>query len=101
MTDAYDKVTEFNHKCPACDSTINVVNVRAFCEIPIRENGWAVMVTQRNSRDAGFSCPKCGIMPLDWVFKMMSKEKAIDMMEKWGYSPTTAKQPKKRETQEA
>ncbi len=80
---------KFNHKCPVCDGPIHVVHGSFQCDIPIRESGWTIMVTPRNTNGTeSFSCPKCKVtVPSMWVYKddidSMTKKQAEAQMRGW------------------
>lgn len=77
----------YNDKCPVCNSAVMLVGftVRE-CEMPIRENGWAVMATQRNTNGSElFTCLKCQVtVPAEWVYKNQSQKDATELMKGWG-----------------
>jgi hypothetical protein len=56
------------------------------CEMPIRENGWSVMATHRNTGGSEhFTCPKCLVtVPAEWVYKNQSLKEALELMKGWG-----------------
>ncbi len=76
----------FNDKCPSCDGPVNITIFTVRCEAPIRETGWAVMATHRNTNGSEyFSCPKCEVtVPAMWVYKEMSQKEAQGLMKGWG-----------------
>lgn len=79
-------MTTFNAKCPVCDGPVHITgfSVRQ-CDIPIKESGWAVMATIRNTDGTEeFTCPKCLVsVPAMYVYKEMSSKEAVSFMEKW------------------
>lgn len=79
-------MSEFNAKCPVCDGLVYItyLSVRE-CNIQIRETGWAVMATHRNTGGSeSFDCPKCLVtVPPSWVYKEMSQKEAQGLMQKW------------------
>lgn len=95
-----DKPLEFNEKCPLCDGPIHIVH-GSFrnVDIPIRKNGWAVMVTHRHTNGSeGMMCPKCNVtVPAMWIYKQdpdsITKLQAQALMKSW--MPKESK-PKKR-----
>lgn len=81
----------YNHLCPVCQGPIHISHISAHCEIPIRSNGWAVMVTQKNSGGSeSFTCPKCQCtVPAGWVYKgdrdiAITEKEAVSLMKRWG-----------------
>lgn len=79
-------MTTFNSKCPVCEGPVHITGftVRS-CDMPIKETGWAVMATIRNTDGTElFDCPKCLVsVPPMYVYKEMSLKEAVALMEKW------------------
>lgn len=79
-------MTAFNAKCPVCNGPIHItyLSVRE-CSIPIKETGWAVMATHRNTGGSeSFDCLKCQVtVPPAWVYMEMSQKEAQSLMSKW------------------
>lgn len=77
----------YNDKCPVCNGPVTIVGftVRE-CSMPIRETGWSVMATQKNTGGSEhFTCSKCEVtVPAEWVYKNQSQKEATELMKSWG-----------------
>jgi hypothetical protein len=77
---------KFNHLCPLCNGPVHITYLTAKgLSIPIRDNGWAVMVTHKmDVQSESFECQKCQVdIPPMYVICEMSLKDAVAFMKKW------------------
>ena len=74
-------MNDYNDECPKCGWRIYLTFFQATCNISVHVDGWSLTDGPCDTSEEDFHCKYCGQVPSDFVFKRMSKKKAIKMMD--------------------